>query len=326
MGFNSWFAGPEPLGERVYRTLVSALYAEPLSLWLATLIGAILTGSATITAPSAALLAGFVLVNVLGLVRTVAVYMMGRSAERHSARMMARIYTVGALAYAAALGAFAAATLLLHPDPSMQAAILSYTMAYAVAISARDAGRPAIAMAQTTAAALPIVLALIAVGNLAFYALTLGILLALPAVGVIVNSLFRSLHDSIAAAETSAELADKMQVLARTDVVTGLANRAGLNHAMAERLATVPDGKSLALFWLDLDRFKEVNDVLGHPIGDRVLAEVAKRLPRGCAAGSLHRPLRRGRIHPALRGRQSPRVRTACRERAGRGHPSDADQ
>lgn len=81
-----------------------------------------------------------------------------------------------------------------------------------------------------------------------------------------------------AAAATSAELAEKMLVLARTDVVTGLANRAGLNHAMVEALMADEGLAQHGLFWIDLDRFKEVNDMLGHVVGDRVLAEVARRL------------------------------------------------
>src|SRR5690606_30193545 len=84
--------------------------------------------------------------------------------------------------------------------------------------------------------------------------------------------------DNIAAAETSARLAEKMQQLARTDAVTGLANRAGLNHAMVETLMDLPDGQMMGMIWIDLDRFKEVNDLLGHPVGDRLLQTVAKRL------------------------------------------------
>jgi diguanylate cyclase (GGDEF)-like protein len=78
-----------------------------------------------------------------------------------------------------------------------------------------------------------------------------------------------------------------MQVLARTDVVTGLANRAGLNHAIAEQLGAIAPGQALALFWLDLDRFKEVNDLLGHPVGDQVLSEVARRLRETAPAGAV---------------------------------------
>src|SRR5204862_7454220 len=108
--------------------------------------------------------------------------------------------------------------------------------------------------------------------------LAVSLALLLPAMMSITVSIFQVMRASIAAAETSGRLAERMQILARTDVVTGLANRAGLNHDMVERLAALPEDRKLAMFWLDLDRFKEVNDTLGHPIGDTVLADVATRL------------------------------------------------
>ena len=69
-----------------------------------------------------------------------------------------------------------------------------------------------------------------------------------------------------------------MRDLARTDVVTGLTNRAGLNSDTVEMLMRLPEHQKLAMFWIDLDRFKEVNDTLGHPVGDRLLCAVADRL------------------------------------------------
>ena len=77
-----------------------------------------------------------------------------------------------------------------------------------------------------------------------------------------------------------------MQQLARTDVVTGLLNRAGLNHHLVERLMGLAPDRKLALFWLDLDRFKEVNDTLGHQVGDRLLSEVASRLRKSAPEGA----------------------------------------
>ncbi|WP_409316033.1 EAL domain-containing protein [Pseudomonas sp. KCJK9016] len=72
---------------------------------------------------------------------------------------------------------------------------------------------------------------------------------------------------------------EKMAHLARTDGLTGLANRATLIERLHQAFAAARRGAApFAVFYLDLDHFKRINDTLGHPVGDLLLQEVARRI------------------------------------------------
>jgi diguanylate cyclase (GGDEF)-like protein len=95
-------------------------------------------------------------------------------------------------------------------------------------------------------------------------------------------ALFTTLAVHAGVSLRNADLLDRLrqearanEVLARTDTLTGLANRRDFTAHVAERL-TVDHAFAVAI--LDVDRFREINDTLGHEFGDSVLVEIGRRL------------------------------------------------
>jgi len=90
--------------------------------------------------------------------------------------------------------------------------------------------------------------------------------------------MLQTLTSHFAGAVSSARLMEKLSYEATHDALTGLANRAYLSEQVR---ALAGASSSSAVLLLDVDKFKEVNDVLGHDVGDQLLVVIAQRL-RAC--------------------------------------------
>jgi diguanylate cyclase (GGDEF)-like protein len=265
------------LDDRVRRVLVETLYTQPTSLAIGALCGVATCSVAAWVSNDPHITEAAVLIAVVALARIGLAAVTPGVQQRNTKRLEA-LFEVGAFSYALLIGVIAALT--VHYDAPVVAQLMTVTNAtgFGISIAGRNAGRPAIAIGQLLLSLLPVIVAFAMKPGIAWTTLAVSLALVIPAMMSTTVNVFRTLRNSIAAAETSARLAEKMQLLARSDVVTGLLNRAGLNHHLVERLARLGPDRKLALFWMDLDRFKEVNDALGHQVGDRLLAEVASRL------------------------------------------------
>jgi diguanylate cyclase (GGDEF)-like protein len=76
-----------------------------------------------------------------------------------------------------------------------------------------------------------------------------------------------------------------LRFLAEHDPLTGVLNRRGIEKAFDDAMRNLTEGHSLALAYLDLDRFKLINDLYGHVAGDEVLKQVCERVKEALSPG-----------------------------------------
>ena len=110
--------------------------------------------------------------------------------------------------------------------------------------------------------------------------------LVVPVTGLLGYSNWQLAASRLRESEIKLELAQRIEYLAYHDGLTGLPNRSMFSKLLAQSISESRRyDRHLAVAFLDLDRFKQINDTLGHEAGDRLLKEVAARL-RTCVRDS----------------------------------------
>lgn len=259
--------------------LVRGLYnatGAPRALLGATLAALVVTAAAGFESHDPVFAAVFMAFMVVGILRSVSARAYHRFAHdptdlgdiRHwEFRAMA-----GAWAFSMLVGLTGAYALLAHPDTRVEILTNGCVVGYIAGISSRNASRPLITLGQISFTCLPFLAALIWRFDIAHAVLATFIGLLYLGTILVCRSVFENI--------VSRHLAyRRIEVMAQHDSLTGLLNRSAFLDLLEKQFkAAAHRPANVALVSIDLDQFKDINDTLGHPVGDAVLREIAQRI------------------------------------------------
>jgi diguanylate cyclase (GGDEF)-like protein len=269
----------------VRAVLVKSLYASPKSLVIGALTSSIIAGVVAADARDNWLICCALLIGIVAAARIVGVLRARPRDVEHVAQAVQPFgkwesyYRLGAFAYSALLGLFGFLTLLRSNDGTLQLLSVTTAIGYAAGIAGRNAGRPWIALWQLCLASLPLAIGLLVSMDPLKIVLAAVILLFIVAMMDITLQTYDTILSATLATEDHAELAKFHAAVARRDDLTGVANRTAFREQFELWLQSLrTTGGKLAIHWIDLDRFKEINDSHGHLAGNLLLAGIARNL------------------------------------------------
>lgn len=257
--------------------LARSMHARPIGLLLNCACGLLVGLVTALQADNDHLSAAGAMLTLFALVRTALAFAKSRLHGR-AGHIALDLFPAAALIYAGLVGLCAALALLTGTATELQVLVVGYAMTVGAVIAVGNAARPMVVIGQMLLTFAPLTVACFIRGTVPL--LALGVILPCLTVALtfVTMAMFTALARQVRLAAESERLAQAMRDQALTDPVTGLNNRAGFTEAAQALLAGRAVDQQVALIWIDLRRFKEVNDMLGHHIGDEVLRLVAQRL------------------------------------------------
>jgi len=265
------------IDDDLLRHFVDSLFSALSSLYASMAMGLLATLCVWLITLDPAFLVLAALHVVVGVARVVLVarYKSVGSQQRSRMEILGydRAFLLLSGAYALLIGLMSVRILLTPNEPGAESIAMGATVGFTIAFITRSSGRLRTLAAQILGVAGPVLLTYLifplAHGAIIAFALS-GLLVTTMIMGVVANSRIAELYH--ANAET--------RRIARMDMLTGLFNRFSFSESLASALADAkgPRRGAFAIVVVDLDRFKEINDTLGHNIGDAVIIETARRL------------------------------------------------